>query len=174
MASRTKFTHSKIHGLRYLEFLYWTPIRRYKDRYAMVFSMGDGFEALSFFNASKKSPRGNSAANNFFYPPPHGEFSRWYEEVAKFPKPRSNGERCSGFKSLMKAQFWEGEITERWDDFGNRIFEIALMTLRPRREHGAKDGWEVFEDRMKEPRNVTEEQSNRDGNIIEPSSGIPF
>jgi hypothetical protein len=174
MASRTKYPHSKMLGFRYLRFQYWTPIRRYADRYQMVFSQGDGTEALCFFNASKKSPRGRSSTNNYFYPPPHGEFSRWYEEVANFPRPRSNSERCSGLKKLMEAQFWQAEVTERWDDFGNRIFEIALMTLRPCPEFPAKEGWKVFEYHKNSDRDFVEDKSNDECKLSEQDLDIPF
>ena len=174
MASRTKFPHSHILGLRYLKFLYWTPIRKYVGRYALVFSIGDGTEALAFFNASGKSPRGRKATDNYFYPPPHGEFSRWYEEVAKFPRPRSNGERCSGLKKLLDAQFWQAEITARWDDFGNNIFEIALMTLRPCPEFCAKDGWKGFETGTNSDRNTVDDQSNNNRKNSVSNSEHPF
>lgn len=174
MASRTKFPYSNVLGLRYLKFQYWTSIRRYKDRYALVFSQGDGTEALCFFNASNKSPRGRNASEKYFYPPPHGEFSRWYEEVAKFPRPRSNSERCSGLKKLMEAQFWEAQITKRWDDFGNNIFEIALMTLRPCPEYCAKDGWVIFERHANSDRNSSEDRSKIDRNNSESNFEIPF
>ena len=174
MASRTKFPYSKTLGLRYLKFLYWTLIRRYAGRYQMVFSLNDGLEAMAFFNASNKSLRGRKVTDNYFYPPPHGEFSRWYDEVAKFPQSRSNGERCSGLKKLMDAQFWQAEVNERWDDFVNRLFEIDLMTLRPCHEFPAKDGWKVFEYHKNSDRDFVEDKSNDDRKSSEQDFEIPF
>lgn len=174
MASRSKFPYSKVLGLRYLKFLYWTQMRRYSGRYQMVFSQGDGTEALCFFNASNKSPRGRTAMNNYFYPPTHGEFSRWYEEVANFPRPRSNSERCSGLKKLMEAQFWQAEVIEKWDDFGNHMFEIVLMTLRPCPEFPAKEGWKVFEYHKNSDRDFIEDKSNDDRKSSEQDFEIPL
>lgn len=167
MASRTKYLYSQGFGLRYLRFLYWTPIARYRDRYALVFSLGEGEEALAFFNATNKSPRGKLLTGNKFFAPPHGEFSRWYDEVAKFPAPRSNGERCNGLKRLLSTTFFEGDVTYRWDDFGNKIYEINLKTLRPCPEFPAKNGWAFFENNGKRTRKKIEHD-------LSESDEVPF
>lgn len=174
MAKRTKFLNRLSQSTRYLEYEYWKKNKQFNGRYQMVFSMGDGAEALCFFNASSKSPRGKVEKDDYFYPPPYGEFSRWYNEVAKFPRPRSNGERCSGLKKLMKAQFWQASVTEWADDFDNRMFEIDIMTLRPCTGYSPKDGWEILESHMQQNRNLSGIESNYYGTTTELDNGYPF
>lgn len=157
MKNRSRYNRESKLGMRYLLFLYWTPISKYKNRWAMVFSMSEGEKALAFFNANKLSPRGKVSSKGHFYPPPNGEFARWHDEVAKFPKPRSNSEICSGLKRKMKKFFFQGSVTRLSTHDGEILNQIELMSLRRITDFPAEKGWESFEMTTENSRKLLEE-----------------
>lgn len=165
-------------GHQYLLFLYVKKCSAYKDRYALIFSMNHGVEALAFFNANSKSKRGKSKSRNRFYPPRHGRLFKWWEEIAGFKLPRSPGEFCIGFEKQMKAQFFVGNVIEKMDDLGNTLNVIDLMTLIPQHHLDAKYGWKGFDPEAKKNGDyldlVVEEERNSTELDLDDMGKIPF
>lgn len=165
-------------GHQYLLFRYFTKVSAWPNRYALVFSMNHGVEALAFFNASSTSKRSKSKSRNRFYPPRHGSLFKWWEEIAGFNLPRSPGEFCIGFDKQMKAQFFVGNVIEKIDDFGNTLNVIDLMTLIPQHHLDAKYGWRGFDPEAKKNGNhldlVVEEERNSTELDLDYMGKIPF
>ena len=165
-------------GHQYLLFLYFKKVNVWPNRYALVFSMNQGVEALAFFNASATSPRGKSKNRNRFYPPRHGAFFKWWEEIARFKLPRSPGEFCIGFEKQMKAQFFVGNVIEKIDDEGNVLNVIDLKTLIPQVILDAKNGWRGFDPGKEKNGNHLDLALEEERNSTESYSGemekIPF